>query len=500
MEDDGWGDLFAMAAGGDGGAETRAQGAQGVPRENEKMGVKKKKKKRKKHGEDNRGLVILGDIARELVELRWAIYEVIVTDEGRKEMVNGKIDSRIERIKGMGSSREIKQIPKTANIARDDLERLQESIRGLGGVGGGWERGVENLCRADECYFRMYYMAAVGGRGERRGELKGGEGRWALKTPFDIEMPNVAMRADVGKHPLEGICERRREEVLEIFKGGRGWEGGAVGAEEENGRDRGFNYAEMTPLAPKALHRYRQVSREWPCHIYGYACLDAKQIEWIKDIAGGGKAVEGGAGTGYLAKLIGGVQAFDLRGFNEYHGQMPPWVKIFHIGGGSGDDVRGGGRDCLLLSYPPPGTPMAEEWLKMKKWETVVYIGEWVGLTGTQGFERKLVKAYSCLRREWCMDWGDDVATVTVWRRKREGGEGREGDVIVQPCVGCEAKAAKIRNVYSRREEYCTRTCAERDGEKERRRIRMEGIGVFVDEGVGGGEEQWICIEDLRKR
>ncbi|GMH52867.1 hypothetical protein TrRE_jg13366, partial [Triparma retinervis] len=150
-----------MAAGGG------AQGAQGThspPREKETK-MKKKKKKRKRLGEENRGLAILGDIARELIELRWALYEIVTTDEGGEEIMKGKIESRIERIKGLGCSREIEHIPKTANIARDDLDRLRESIRALGRGGGGWEGGVENLCRADECYFRMYYMAAVGGGG-----------------------------------------------------------------------------------------------------------------------------------------------------------------------------------------------------------------------------------------------------------------------------------------------------------------------------------------------
>jgi len=129
----------------------------------------------------------------------------------------------------------------------------------------------------------------------------------------------------------------------------------------------------------------------------------------------------------------------------------------------------------------------------MKEWETVVYIGEWVGLTGTKSFERKLMEGYVCVKREWIMEWGDDCACVMVWRRRGKG-----VGVGVNPCVakGCCGEAT-IRNVYARREQYCGRACAQTEGERGRREKRMERIGVFRKEEKLVGD--WVVLDELRK-
>jgi hypothetical protein len=238
-----------------------------------------------------------------------------------------------------------------------------------------------------------------------------------------------------------------------------------------------FYAAHETP-APPILKEWRDSCRDFLCTLYAYATISPRMIDELKGILrkesiSDKNIVEIGAGTGYVANLLvkAGfiVTAFDVaptkRGdaSNEYHGSSPPFCHVEYADSGNFQSAfrqRKAKETALLLCYPPPLSDMAEASLKSfvnLGGRTVIYVGEFSGLTGSSKFEHFLSGHFDFKYRRRCLNWGSDAAELTVWT-KSEHREQQSQRNLVQ-CSGCKNLVPTRRFRMCRPLSYCTETC-----------------------------------------
>jgi hypothetical protein len=156
-----------------------------------------------------------------------------------------------------------------------------------------------------------------------------------------------------------------------------------------------FEHSHHDPPAPQGLSTYREISRRWPCHLYGYATVPKSGLSEIGHYAS--QILEVGAGTGYLTALLRrqglDVVAIDLAVSskpNEYHGAVPSWTDVVESDVGP-SEMKGACPDldqrALMICYPPPDSRMAYRSLRAWGGEFFIHVGEFVGVTGTRRFE-----------------------------------------------------------------------------------------------------------------
>merc|ERR1719181_1351716 len=72
----------------------------------------------------------------------------------------------------------------------------------------------------------------------------------------------------------------------------------------------------------------------------------------------------------------------------------------------------------LLLCFPPPDDPMAEDCLRNFEGDTLFYIGEFgTGLTGTLAFHETLLTEWTLEKRMRLPNWGNTAYDLSIWRR-----------------------------------------------------------------------------------
>ena len=247
--------------------------------------------------------------------------------------------------------------------------------------------------------------------------------------------------------------------------------------------------------APPILAEWRDCCRDRLCNLYAYATVPHGTEVRIKKCLDKEGITEGmieiGAGTGFIAALLQkagvNVLAWDVRptdgsnknpghALNEYHGYTPPFCSI---GKGDPDKLRrhflnykaepnAAAAVALLLCYPPPDCPMAEEALKTYLHvggRFFVHIGEFGGLTGSTSFEDLLIRSFECVDRFPCLSWGTDAADVSIWV-KRAFPNGSKHSALVPslllPCSLCGKREATKRCSLVRHVVYCGEKCCER--------------------------------------
>eukprot|EP00554_Chaetoceros_debilis_P008040 CAMPEP_0194080112 /NCGR_PEP_ID=MMETSP0149-20130528/6181_1 /TAXON_ID=122233 /ORGANISM="Chaetoceros debilis, Strain MM31A-1" /LENGTH=742 /DNA_ID=CAMNT_0038761753 /DNA_START=184 /DNA_END=2413 /DNA_ORIENTATION=+ len=202
-------------------------------------------------------------------------------------------------------------------------------------------------------------------------------------------------------------------------------------------------YRRHSTPAPLLLSEWRDSCRDLLCNLYAYAALSPAVVQALKKSLveqGIQKVIEMGAGTGYIATLLSGtgvtVAAYDIspteadvgqdygpsQGMhvNDYHGNAPPFCKVTHASSKNTAMFFPDGTaqaTALLLCYPPPMSSMAEdtilEFLRIGG-RTIVHIGEFRGLTGSEGFENILANHFQMCTRLSCLRWGTDAANVAI--------------------------------------------------------------------------------------
>merc|ERR1719161_1866234 len=232
----------------------------------------------------------------------------------------------------------------------------------------------------------------------------------------------------------------------------------ALPREPRRVRGKGTVFSRAWPL----LEKWRDSCRVWACTLYAFAVPNPDALDTLAAL---GPVVEVGAGTGYWARLLQqrGVDVVALdrdppapkpQGGrrNEWHGHAPPWTRVQP--GGPADLAAHSGR-TLLLVYPPPGSPFAEECLQSFGGDRVAHVGEWWGETGSHAFQRRLSRDYELERSVPLPNFGDTAYGLTVWRRRPAAaagdvGAGEEGGRAPAPepllrCAGCRAFNVPLR-------------------------------------------------------
>ncbi|GAX23055.1 hypothetical protein FisN_15Hh045 [Fistulifera solaris] len=223
-------------------------------------------------------------------------------------------------------------------------------------------------------------------------------------------------------------------------------------------------------LAPILLQQWRDSCRDFLCHLYAYATLNVSSLSKIQSFLQDTNCTgitEIGAGTGYIAGWLkkNGIQvsAFDLiptggRDMNQYHGNTPSFERVDDVGARGQPTAESARTQSLLLCYPPPNVVMAHGVLRtfiMRGGRSMIYIGEWKGLTGSSNFEKLLLKHMKCAGRHACSTWGTDAACVSFWTLRNS----KEKRSLLIPCSYCAKKEATRRCRLLRSLNYCSTEC-----------------------------------------
>lgn len=188
------------------------------------------------------------------------------------------------------------------------------------------------------------------------------------------------------------------------------------------------------PRAATLLARWRDSARDWLAHLYAYAVPNDRALAVLAEL---GSLVDMGAGTGYWAHLLAqrgvDVRAYDVlpptpaekaiveeeRGGNAYHGYAPAFhpVQQGHSRMLGKEELS---QRALLLCYPPPDSEMAQQCIYSYRGDTVVYVGEWQGVTANAAFERALVRRFQLTRTVPLPCFDNQACAMTVWKRRPE--------------------------------------------------------------------------------
>ncbi|GMH80744.1 hypothetical protein TL16_g08677 [Triparma laevis f. inornata] len=344
---------------------------------------------------------------------------------------------------------------------------------------------LSQLNRLDSLYYELYYISISDKQETGEGFTRDG---WAR----DLIDYHCLKR---GKDVLKIIWKFRNDEISSFracFRESEDWNINNIKPPLSVTDNDSVDYNKHKVYAPPTILEYYEISRTWLCHIYSYYSLPSKSLKYIKSVHYTNKnikIVDVGCGTGYSLKVINEncgleIEGYDLKGFNEYHGDIIPWVTINY-------SCFNGKADIMILGYPPPDTEMGEEMIERFEGEEVWFIGEFRGLTGTRKFERELRRWGRCVYGERCLGSGEDCAKLTVWKKRKEEEVEVEPEVEPLQCVVCKMKVATMRCRLNRTWECCGWECVEKEGMEEK--IRKKGIPV----DVGRRRDVWMEIDEL---
>ena len=228
------------------------------------------------------------------------------------------------------------------------------------------------------------------------------------------------------------------------------------------------------PLMPEKLRVWCDSCRIWPCHLYSFATPSITSIRKLVELS---PLVEIGAGTGYWSHMIrqaGGIvhcydrdppSAVAACKANSYHGRTKQWTAVLR--GGPEKSTQHGSSASLFLCYPPPDNDMALAALRAFKGNTLCYVGEFSGDTGTRSFEKLLVASFVCCEILSLPNWADTCYSLMIWRRKTSNnsanndvGEQRTNPFRCSTCGLSRSQMNRCRltyNIY-----FCDIQCAAR--------------------------------------
>jgi hypothetical protein len=184
-------------------------------------------------------------------------------------------------------------------------------------------------------------------------------------------------------------------------------------------------------LIKPLLNTYLELYYDNPDDILARQDL-VKEYSWavpnevaIKTLLKYSPIVEMGAGTGYWAYLLraagGDVVAYDrvvdgAFNINVWH----PSGKMFtEITKGEPQDLARHNDRSLFLCWPPYESSMASDCLESWKGNTLIYVGEKVGMaTANDDFFKILNASFSLIENVRIPQWPGLHDTMTVWSRK----------------------------------------------------------------------------------
>lgn len=144
---------------------------------------------------------------------------------------------------------------------------------------------------------------------------------------------------------------------------------------------------------------------------------------------------------------------------NTYHGRAKAWTVVSK---GGVDRLSKHRSATLFLCYPPPDSDMALQALRAYTGDTVCYVGEYRGDTGSAKFEMMLECSYQCVEVVPLPNWGDTCYEMTVWSRIK-----CTPDAVIETlkhparCTTCEVlKSRMYRCRLSYGVTFCSNECA----------------------------------------
>jgi hypothetical protein len=223
--------------------------------------------------------------------------------------------------------------------------------------------------------------------------------------------------------------------------------------------------ATWSPLCDPLLETWRHNCRDWLARLYAFA-VPNKEV--LREISKHAPIVEMGAGTGYWASQIknlgvdivaydvkppasssssgggttttghsdsstgGGSNKFSRKNRptkkqkmkaayraqrpNEYHGETSQFCEVLE---GSNEELLQHKQRSLLLCYPPPNDDMATQCVRSYEGSTLLYVGEWSGLTANTEFERTVQREWTLKRRLPLPNFGNQISEMFVFKRRR---------------------------------------------------------------------------------
>ena len=496
-----WNTLFDLASGASSSVDASPQrGAFPVNGEHNKKKNAKASKKRKRKMSNAK---VLSRVSTMVVKLRSKVRESFELCKGKDaRYVNNAVAFLLDDlgpIKAALGNVRLGKVQQETGIKPKSVAEIIEVLHApVAGSPSSVQPLVSLLCMLDSAYLSLFYLSLL----HLPSPIPYFKTFDDIPHSFDIEPMWEVFKAKEEKeraalvdlfrtNPLAAIHSFRASERADIFCD--------ASSQAEEWRDAlrksASDYSEHEPICAAGLREYRSVGRTWPCHIYCYATLYQSDVEWLRSVLmsrNAGRSIEIGAGTGYLARLLDcGVECYDLSGTNEYHGDQSSYVEVK-----IGNEWNLSGKN-LILSYPPPDKPMAFDVLRRYAGDTVVYIGEWGGLTGTAEFERELERRFKVVEARECASWGEDAAYVSVWEPKgaerqkqeeKESGGVIGGGVCFPPsCRVCGGRS-HFRSKFVRKYEYCSERCIQKGEEDRAKAFVQESISsdlakVGVSEG-----------------
>lgn len=157
------------------------------------------------------------------------------------------------------------------------------------------------------------------------------------------------------------------------------------------------------------------------CHKFAWACPNDEALELI---AAQGPIIEIGAGTGYWAHLLRSryhvnILAYDYKppskGKSWYHRGHGSWTGVVH---GRPVKAKKHPDRALFLCWPPLYSRMAKEALRHYKGDTVIYVGEQGGCTGTPEFEDTLYEEWNEVKTVRIPQWDGIHDYLFLYKRR----------------------------------------------------------------------------------
>lgn len=144
---------------------------------------------------------------------------------------------------------------------------------------------------------------------------------------------------------------------------------------------------------------------------------------------------------------------------NTYHGRAKAWTNVSK---GGVDKLSKHPNATLFLCYPPPDNDMALQALRSYKGDTVCYVGEYRGDTGTSKFEVMLDCSFQCVEHIPLPNWGDTCYELTIWSRIKLSVDSSV-ETLNHParCTSCgklKSKMYRCRLTYG--VTFCSTECA----------------------------------------
>ncbi len=153
---------------------------------------------------------------------------------------------------------------------------------------------------------------------------------------------------------------------------------------------------------------------------YAWAIPNADAIGTIRAVADGRGVLEVGSGTGYWAALLreAGVDIVPTDAspphtalgaeHNPWHPNTDCFVDVIEMDGVAA--AASAGDRILLLCWPPSPSDMAYNAVQAYPGDTVVYVGEWRGVTGSGAL-------HDMLADEWTLEQSVDIP---IWARRSD--------------------------------------------------------------------------------